>query len=135
MAVHVYEVHIKTPSSKSWTIHSEHTSNTAALTAANKLKKASLTSDTIRGTQIKVLKIEHRPVSETVLSTPEPVSKTPTKKEKPKAKTNLEKMTDPKAKPHARTPRDTSKTIKLPRKRTTAPTLPGTTASNPKRGK
>jgi hypothetical protein len=133
MAVHVYEVHIKTPSSKSWTFHSEHTSNTSALGAANKLKKASLSSDTIRGTQIKVIKIEHKPVSETVLSTPAAVSKKPPKKEKPKAKTNLEKMTDTNAKPHARTPRDSSKNIKLPRKRVATPTIPGT--SQPKRGR
>lgn len=133
MAVHVYEVHIKTPSSKSWSLHSEHTSSTSALGAANKLKKASLSSDSIRGTQIKVVKIEHKPVSETVLSTPAPVSKRPPKKEKPKAKTNLEKMTDTTAKPHARTPRDSSKSIKLPRKRAVTPTIPGT--SQPKRGR
>jgi len=132
MAVHVYEVHIKTPSSKSWSFHSEHTSNTSALNVANKLKKASLSSDSIRGTQIKVIKIEHKPVSETVLSTPAPVSKKPPKKERPKAKTNLEKMTDIKAKPHARTPRDPSNKVRLPRKpgKVNA-TMPGTT---PKRG-
>jgi len=133
MAVHVYEVHIKTPSSKNWTFHSEHTSNTSALGAANKLKKASLSSDTIRGTQIKVIKIEHKPVSETVLSTPAAVSKKPPKKEKPKAKTNLEKMTDTNAKPHARTPREPSKKVRLPRKPgKVVATMPGNT---PKRGR
>lgn len=127
MAVHVYEVHIKTPSSKSWSLHSEHTSSTSALSSANKLKKASLGRDTIRGTQIKVVKIEHRPVSETILDTPAPTPKKPVKKEQPKAKTNLDKMVDPKAKPHARTPRDKPTKIRLPRKRVVEPTMPEST--------
>jgi hypothetical protein len=108
---HIYEVHTKTPSSKKWEKISTHTSEKDAHSHARKLQGIANSRDSLKGTQIKVIKIESKPVSERIFSTPAPVK--PPKAEKPKAKTNLEKMTSPSAKPHSRRPTDTKAKTKV----------------------
>lgn len=109
---HIYEVHAKSPKTKNqWRVYETHDNEESAIKAANSYKLGAENANK-KGFSVKVVKIQRleTPVSERVISNS-------VKKSGPK--TNLEKMTDPKAKINSKKASD-----RKPRKKPVEGTLP-----------
>ena len=131
--VHVYEIHAKSPATKGWKVYETHDNESSAVKAANKYV-AGATKLNKKNFQVKIVKVAtvKTKVSENLI--------TPPKAAAPKAvkKSNLDKMVDPEARPHARTPRDPKAPVtKRPRRPKIADPVMPTSTPKPtsKRGK